>query len=207
MSTPEERQLLRTLYLPPADGFVVVDVPEMRFLTIEGSGGHEQQAFADGTRWLLSAIAPLRPVAREHMGTHYVEPPLEVLWWADDMRDLIAGDRSTFRWRQMIVMADWLDDRLVERGIREASEDLGAVPSSLRLDRFDEGRCVQTLHVGAEDGAVETMHRLYEVFLPSNHLAAVGAFHEIYLSDPKRVPRRRTTVVLRQPVERVGTDP
>jgi hypothetical protein len=200
MSTGAELQRLKELYLPPADRFVLVDVPEMQFVMIEGEGDHSTDRFRLGTRWLFSVIAPIKPVARERMGGSYVEPPLEVLWWADDMRDFIAGDRATWKWRQMIVMADWVDEELFDRGRTAASERLGETPSTLRLDRFDEGTSVQIMHVGREEDAIPTMARLYDEFLPEHDLVATGSFHEIYLSDPKRVAPEKIRTVLRQPV-------
>jgi hypothetical protein len=56
------------------------------------------------------------------------------------------------------------------------------------------------MHVGSEDNAVSTMDRLYNEFIPQHQLVATGSFHEIYLSDPKRVAPERMRTVLRQPV-------
>jgi hypothetical protein len=200
MSTSEERRRLEELYLPSADDFVLVEVPEMPFLMLDGEGDHTTPAFRQGTRWLVSAIQPIKPVARERMGTRYVEPPLEVLWSADDMGDFIAGNRDRFRWRQMIVMAEWVDRELLDRAIATAAERLGEPPADLRLERFAEGTCVQIMHVGREEDAVPTMARLYDGFLPAHGLVATGSFHEIYLSDPRRVKPERMRTVLRQPV-------
>ncbi len=159
--------------------------------------------FRLGTRWLLSLIAPIKPIARERMGGSYAEPPLEVLWWADDMKDFISGDRAKWMWRQMIVMADWIDEELFDRGRTAASERLGEPPNTLRLDRFDEGTSVQIMHVGREEDAIPTMARLHHDFLPEHDLVATESFHEIYLSDPKRVAPEKMKTVLRQPVTHV----
>jgi hypothetical protein len=203
-SISDDRRLLKKLYLPPTSDFVLLDVPEMRFLMIDGSGDHGSEPFTQGTHWLISVLRPMKPTARQRMGRDYVEPPLEVLWWSDDMSDFVAGERDKFRWRQMIVMSDWVDDEMIHQAIASASRRLGKPPSSLRLDRFAEGTCVQILHVGPEDDAVPTMDRLYNEFMPEHRLVATGYFHEIYLSDPKRVAPERMRTVLRQPVARVG---
>jgi hypothetical protein len=199
-SISDDRRLLQELYLPPTDEFVLLDVPEMRFLMVDGNGNHDSEAFALGTRWLISAIGPIRPKAKERMGNRYVEPPLEVLWWADDMSDFIAGKRDKFKWRQMIVMADWIDDEMIDHAIASASRRVGEPPSSLRLEPFAEGTCAQIMHVGSEDDALSTMDRLYNQFIPEHQLVARGSLHEIYLSDPKRVAPERMRTVLRQPV-------
>lgn len=117
MSTGDELKLLRELYLPPADEFVLVEVPEMQFVMLDGEGHHSTEGFVSGTRWLISLLRPIKPIPRERMGKSYIEPPLEVLWWSDDMRDFIAGDREMLKWRQIIVMADWVDQPLFDRAL------------------------------------------------------------------------------------------
>lgn len=204
MSTSDDLTLLKKLYLPPADEFVEVDVPEMQFLMVDGEGHHSSEGFVLGTRWLMSVIRPIKPIAKQRMGKSYVEPPLEVLWWADDMDDFIAGDRKKFKWRQMVVTADWVDQEIFDRALAEASGKLGEPPSAVRLERFAEGTSVQIMHVGLEQDAVPTMARLYDEFLPEHRLVARGSFHEIYLSDPKRAKPERIRTVLRQPVAPVA---
>lgn len=73
------------------------------------------------------------------MGTRFVEPPPECLWWADDMADFIAGKREKFRWRQMIVTADWVDAKMLDEAVATASKRLGDPPSSLRLRGLPRG--------------------------------------------------------------------
>jgi hypothetical protein len=116
------------------------------------------------------------------------------------MADLIGGDRARFKWRQMIVTADWVTSTMLDDGVASAAPRLGERPATLRLEQFDEGRCVQIMHVGLESEAVPTMARLHDEFLPAHDLVAVGAHHEIYLSDPDRVAPEKMRTVLRQAV-------
>src|SRR5215510_3278189 len=94
---------LNELYLPPANDFVLVQVPDMRFVMIDGQGAADRSALDHAVKWLFAAIYPLKRIARERMGKHFVEPPLEGLWWADDMQDFICGNRDKLNWRMMIV--------------------------------------------------------------------------------------------------------
>jgi hypothetical protein len=103
MSALDDRRRLEELYLPPADEFVLVDVPDLQFVMIDGEGNLSGEAFAQASRWLFSVVFPIKRVAKERMGKSFVEPPLEGLWWADDMNDLIAGNRDKLKWRLMIV--------------------------------------------------------------------------------------------------------
>jgi hypothetical protein len=192
---------LKELYLPTTKDFVFVDVPEMQFAMIDGEGDPDGEPFTHAVRWLFSAIYPIKRIAKERMGKDFVEPPLEGLWWADDMNDLVVGRRDRLKWRLMIVTADWVTDEMFGRGVSAASERLGEVPRSLRLERLDEGRCVQIMYVGdyrAEASALAT--RLHHEFLPRHALRPNGLHHEIYLSDPSRVARERMRTVVRQPV-------
>lgn len=206
MATEPSTERLRELYLPPADDFVFVDVPEMQFVMIDGEGDPEGEPYRSAVRWLFTAIHPIKHIARERMGKAFVEPPLEGLWWADDMSDLVAGNRDQLKWRMMIVTADWVTDAMFDRAVATASERLGEVPGSLRLDRFDEGRSVQIMYVGDyANEAPELVRGLHHEFLPQHGLVARGYHHEIYLTDPSRVAPEKMRTVIRQPV-RVTAD-
>lgn len=112
---------LKELYLPPATEFVLVDVPELRFVMIDGRDGPDGPALADAMKWLFAVIDPMKPIARERMGKNYVEPPLEGLWWADDMEDFIHGNRDKLNWRLMIVFEpDWLTAEMFENATSTA---------------------------------------------------------------------------------------
>ncbi|MGH2635264.1 MAG: GyrI-like domain-containing protein [Actinomycetota bacterium] len=117
------------------------------------------------------------------------------------MRGLVAGTRDELKWRLMIVTADWVTDDMFERGVTTASERLGEVPGSLRLERFDEGRCVQIMYVGDyRTDATALARRLHHEFLPRHDLRPNGLHHEIYLSDPSRVAPEKMRTEVRQPV-------
>jgi hypothetical protein len=107
-----------------------------------------------------------------------------------------------FRWRQMIVTADWVSQDMFDQAVANASERLGEPPRGLRIERFAEGECVQIMHTGPEnEEAVTVMARLHNEFLPERELVAHGCHHEIYLTDPKRVAPETLRTALRQPVK------
>jgi hypothetical protein len=75
-------------------------------------------------------------------------------------------------------------------------------PSSLdrgRFERLDEGRCVQTLHIGSYDDEAEVLAELHHDFIPNAGLKMTGK-HEIYLSDARKVEPAKLRTILRQPV-------
>lgn len=201
------RTRLEELYLPPTDDFTFVEVPDLQFAMLDGDGEPGGPAHRGAIRWLFSAIYPIKRIAKERMGRNFVEPPLEGLWWADEVTDLVEGRRDRLMWRMMIVTADWVTVEMFRDAVAQASERLGDPPPGLRLERFTEGRCVQILHVGnypAEAAAVA--RRLHDEFLPEHRLVANGDHHEIYLNDPERVAPERLRTVVRQPVREARGD-
>ena len=200
MSKELTQAQLKELYLPSADDFVFVDVPDMQFAMIDGRGDPGGETHRLAIRWLFSAIYPLKRIAKQRMGRRFVEPPLEGLWWADDPADFIAGNRDKLRWRMMIVTANWVDAKMFADGVAAASKKLGDAPDSLRLERMEEGRSVQIMHIGPPVKMKPTVQRLHVEFLPANNLKPNGHHHEIYLNDPSRTAPEKLKTVIRQPV-------
>lgn len=71
---------------------------------------------------------------------------------------------------------------------------------AVRVEHLNEGRSVQTLHVGPFDAEAEVLERIHNDILPRNGLTPSGSHHEIYLSDIRRVVPERMRTILRQPV-------
>jgi len=201
MKDADMKARLKELYLPPAKDFVLVEVPEMRFVMIDGRGAADRSALTHATKWLFATIYPIKRIARERMGKNFVEPPLEGLWWADDVEDFICGNRDRWNWRMMIVYEpDWLTTAMFEDAVATARERLGDPPAGLRLASYHEGLSAQIMYVGPPSEEAPTIARLHGEFLPAHNLIPDGHHHEIYLTDPNRVAPEKMKTVLRQPV-------
>jgi hypothetical protein len=196
------RKAFKALYAPAAGAFAIVDVPAFTFLMTDGEGNpNTASAYKEAVEALYSASYTLKFMAKAELGHDYVVPPLEGLWWADDWNAFIAGRRDRWNWTMMILVPDFVGTALAERAIQAAARKR-ALPglARLRLDRFDEGRAVQTLHIGpyADEGPV--IRRMHEEFIPANRLSLTGKHHEIYLGDPRRSAPEKLKTILRQPV-------
>lgn len=201
MKDADLKARLRELYLPSPNDFVLVDVPEMRFVMIDGHGAADRAALDHAVKWLFGAIHPIKRVARDRMGKDFVEPPLEGLWWADNIEDLICGKRENLKWRMMIVYEpEWLTPEMLDDSVATTTTRLGEAPASLRLEGYAEGLSVQIMHIGPPSAEASTIAKLHQEFLPAHHLIPNGHHHEIYLNDPKRVAPEKVKTVLRQPV-------
>lgn len=177
--------------------FDVLEMPPLRYLMVDGHGGPDAPAYG-------AAIGALYPVsyrlkfASRGAGHDYVVPPLETLWWADDMAAFAAGDKSAWSWTVMMLVPDWVPPETVEAAL--AAQDGGPV----RVETLREGTVVQTLHVGPYDAEGPTLAEMHDRFIPQAGLRMTGRHHEIYLSDPRRSAPERLRTILRQPVEHVA---
>lgn len=196
------KKTLKALYAPPKGKFTEVDVPELAYLMVDGKGdpGKAQEYF-DAVQTLYSVAYPLKFASKKELGRDYAVPPLEGIWWADDMSAFVSGDRDQWRWTMMIMVPDWIDAKLVERVVEEArAKKAPPAIDKLRLERLAEGRSVQIMHIGpySEEGPV--LARLHHEYMPEHGLAFNGNHHEIYLGDPRRTAPEKLKTVLRQPV-------
>lgn len=192
-------------YSAKRDAFSIVTVPPMQMLMIDGHGDpNSAQEYKDALETLYPVAYGLKFLSKRELDRDYVVMPLEGLWWADDMEAFTsARDKSLWRWTLMIMVPDWISHDHFDAAC-EAVARKGGAPAldALRLERFDEGLCVQTLHVGSYDDEAPVLAALHDEFIPAQSLRMRGKHHEIYLSDPRKTAPEKLKTILRQPVSR-----
>ncbi|MFD1860416.1 GyrI-like domain-containing protein [Aeromicrobium camelliae] len=183
--------------------FRVLEVPELRYLMIDGHGDPNTSSdYADALAALYPVAYTLKFASKRELERDYVVPPLEGLWWADDMSVFTsARDKSRWDWTMMILVPEWIPAELVNAAVDQvAASRRPARLDDVRLESLSEGRCVQTLHVGPFDDEAGVLARMHDEFIPGQGFRMVGKHHEIYLSDPRRTAPERLRTILRQPV-------
>lgn len=186
--------------------FRVLDIPRLQYLMIDGAGDpNTSSEYTDALEALYPLAYKLKFASKRDLGRDYVVPPLEGLWWADDMASFTsARDKSQWQWTMMLMVPTWIDDAFVARVMQALRAGLPpALLDSVRLASLDEGQCVQTLHVGPFDDEGPVLHQMHYEFIPEQGLVVRGVHHEIYLSDPRRTSPEKLRTILRQPVARV----
>jgi hypothetical protein len=190
-------------YRATRDRFRVLEVPELRYLMVDGHGDpNTSPAFADAIGTLQPLSYALKFASKGELGRDYVVPPLEGLWRARDLASFTsARDKSAWDWTLMMQVPDWLGDPVVDAAL-DRVRARGTAPrlGDVRLEPLAEGLCVQTLHVGSFDDEGPVLARLHDEVLPAEGLRPRGTHHEIYLSDLRRVAPERLRTILRQPV-------
>lgn len=183
--------------------FRIVDVPDMQYLTVNGQGDpNTSHAYAQALEALYPVAYKLKFASKSELGRDYVVPPLEGLWWADDMDFFTSSrDKSRWSWTMMLMVPDWLDEAMFRIAVEQAgAKTPPARIGDIGLRPLSEGRCVQTLHIGSFDDEGPVLAELHGEFIPAHGLRMDGMHHEIYLSDPRRVVPERLRTILRQPV-------
>lgn len=201
------KKTLKELYQPKTIDFVLVDVPKMMFLQIDGHGDPNQApAYQQAVEALYAVAYKLKFSSKKELEKDYTVPPLEGLWWAEDMDSFtVKLDKSAWDWTMMIMTPEWITGEMFNeaRIAAKKGKDLPAL-ELLRLESHHEGLSAQIMHIGSYDDEAPTLARLHNEWLPENGLVENGKHHEIYLSDPRRVAPEKLKTVLRQPVHRIN---
>lgn len=190
-------------YRARAGEFRVLDIAPAQYLMVDGHGDpNTAQEYADALAALYPVAYTLKFASKADLGRDYVVMPLEALWWASDMDAFTtARDKSAWDWTAMVLVPDWITPAMYDAAVAEvARKSAPAALARLRLETLCEGRCVQTLHVGPYDDEAAVLAEMHQEFIPTSGLRMTGRHHEIYLSDPRRVPPPRLRTILRQPV-------
>ena len=204
---PDLKKALAHLYNPPRDP-VLADVPELGYLAIDGRGAPDEGADYPTTDF-QKAFAALFPVVYtikfglKPSGVVVPILPLEALWFTDEDGAFDPNvPPEQWSWRVLMAVSDDVTPVIFASAVAEVRRKKGNSPAldRLRLERWQEGRCAQVMHVGPYSEERPTIERLH-AFIAAAGLKPRGAHHEIYLGDPRRADPARLKTVLRQPVE------
>lgn len=212
----------KEFYLPKSKPSIV-KIPPMNYLAVRGHGdpntenGEYKQSIG-----LLYAIAFTIKMSKK--GNHqiagyfdYVVPPLEGFWWQDSFNsqsDLESQNnqsglidysrKSDFNFISLIRLPDFVTqadfDWAISEAIRKKHQDFSLV----EFLTYDEGICVQCMHLGSYDTeprTVELMHRYIAEQGYQLDIQNPRYHHEIYLSDPRRCQLDKLKTVIRHPIK------
>lgn len=211
----------KEFYLPKAKPEIVT-IPKMNFLAVRGSGdpntegGEYKESIG-----LLYGIAFTIKMSKK--GDHqiegyfdYVVPPLEGFWWQIEKSKITERSsfsfgidysrKDKFQWISVIRLPDFVTQKDFAWAVEEASRKKAADFSKVEFLTYEEGLCVQCMHIGAYDdepATVEGMHRFLEEQGYALDITDQRYHHEIYLSDARRVAPERLKTVIRHPIRRV----
>jgi len=189
----------RSEYVTPKEPVFVVVAPA-NYLSITGKGGPSGELFQSSIGALYSLAYTIK-MTKKFAGHDYKVCHLEGLWWSENDVDWATLRPEDWHWRLIIRVPDFITQKDLDAAVKEVmAKGKAPLATHVKLEKLTEGRCVQVLHVGpyaAEKGTVDRMKKVAE----DRGLHLRGPHHEIYLSDPRRVPEARLRTILRYPVQ------
>ena len=202
------------LYQPSAKKPVLVQLPNLQFAMIDGfiekgSEPGRSQSFADATQALYSLSYTLKFMLKKRK-TNAIDYPvmaLEGLWWVEDGTfDIFRKDNWFYT--LMIMQPDVITPQIFDEAREQVRKKKGdsEMLSNLRLEHFEEGLCVQIMHMGPYATEPATVDRMRAFALENgfkDNVGPNGKHHEIYISDPRKVAPDKMKTVLRHPVIKI----
>lgn len=189
----------------------IVTVPKMNYIAVSGKGNPNQE---DGeykqSIGLLYGIA--FTIKMSYKSDHkidgyfeYVVPPLEGLWWQEDRKEIDFENKEKFHFISMIRLPDFVTKEVFEWAVEEATKKKKADFSKVEFLTYEEGVCVQCMHIGSYDEEPATIEKMdayavgngYEIDITDSRY-----HHEIYLSDPRRCAIDKLKTVVRHPIKK-----
>lgn len=197
------RKELKCLYSPSHREVTLVRVPKFNFAMIDGQGDpNVSRDFQEAIQALYSVSYTLKFMFKLERKIDYPVMALEGLWWTEGTKTFDVTRRDSWKWNLMILQPKIVKREVFKEAVKRAREkkDQSAL-DKVRFESFQEGMCVQIMHVGpyAEEGP--TIEKL-QVYAREHGYEIHGKHHEIYLSDPRRSKPEKMKTVLRQAVVR-----
>ena len=189
----------------------IVEIPKMNYIAVRGKGNpNDEDGEYKKTIGLLYGIA--FTIKMSYKGTHkidgyfeYVVPPLEGFWWQDGRVGIDYNQKEELNFISIIRLPDFVTKKDFDWAIEEATKKKKQDFSKVEFLTYDEGMCVQCMHVGSYDNepaTVELMHKYMEENGYVLDITDKRFHHEIYLSDPRKCNENKLKTVIRHPIKK-----
>ncbi len=201
----------KEFYLPPKKPGIVT-VPPMNFVAVKGQGDPNEPD-GDYKRAIAVLYALSFTLKMSKMGDHriegyfdYVVPPLEGLWYQDGVVGVDYTRKEGFHWTAMIRLPDFITPAELDWAKAEAGRKKGLDCAGAEFFPYDEGLCVQCMHLGPYDDEPATIDAMTEFAAQEGYvtdLTSERLHHEIYLGDPRKCAPEKLKTVIRHPVKKL----
>lgn len=196
----------------PANKPSIVTVPKMNYIAVRGKGNpNDESGEYKDSIGLLYAIA--FTIKMSYKGSHkidgyfeYVVPPLEGFWWQEGSDTIDYANKNGFNFISLIRLPDFVTKADFDWAVQEATKKKKADFSKVEFLTYDEGVCVQCMHVGSYDDEPKTVALMHEYMAANGYVLDISEsryHHEIYLSDPRKCAGEKLKTVVRHPIKKV----
>jgi len=198
----------KEFYMPKSKPSIV-DVPRMNFIAVRGQGdpnaeNGEYKKSIELLYGIAYTIKMSKKGSRQIKGYFdYVVPPLEGFWWQDGVTGVDYAHKENFKWISVIRLPDFVGTDDFNWAVLEAERKKKADFSKVEFFTYDEGLCVQCMHIGSYDDEPATVELMHEHMKKQGYILDISdkrLHHEIYLSDARKVAPEKLKTVIRHPI-------
>lgn len=203
MEKVDYKKLLRDYYQAKINKPVVVQVPKMNYIMIDGKGDpNTSQEYIDAIQSLYPLAYTIKFTCKNKLSKDFGVMPLEGLWWTKDMKDFNPDDKSNWLWTAMIMQPEVVTKDIYDEAVLQVEKK--KAPKSLEKVRFapyDEGRSAQVMYLGPYSDEGPTILQLHQFIKDQGGTLDESNkhHHEIYLGDPRRTDPSKLKTIIRQP--------
>ena len=200
----------KEFYLPKNKP-TIIEIPKMNYIAVRGKGNpNDEDGEYKNAIGLLYAIA--FTIKMSYKGSYkidgyfsYVVPPLEGLWWQEGMIGIDYQHKENLNFISMIRLPDFVTKKDFDWAVKEASIKKGKDFSNVEFFSYEEGICVQSMHIGSYDEEPKTIKHMDHVAKENGYIVDITDkrfHHEIYLSDPRKCAVDKLKTVIRHPIKK-----
>lgn len=191
---------------------ILINIPPLNYIMIDGRGKPTGENYQNAMQILYSITYTIKMSKKgdKHINGYYeyVIPPLEGLWYLENGKLDFNVSKDKWLWTSMIAQPNFVNEDIFNWALDECRNKKPNLDfSKARFETFDEGLCVQSMHIGSYDDELRTITKI-EKYMEENNLVNVTSnirkHHEIYLSDPRRTSSEKLRTILRFPVEKTS---
>lgn len=189
----------------------IVTVPAANYIAVRGTGDPNEEGGAyQQALGVLYAVAYTlkmsgRTAHRIEGFYEYVVPPLEGFWWQEGICGVDYRSKETFSWISAIRLPEFVTEPDFDWAVKTATKKKNTDCSVAEFLTVDEGLCVQIMHTGSFDDEPATVALMGQYLAENGYetdINNVRLHHEIYLTDPRRVPPEKRKTVIRHPIKK-----
>lgn len=200
----------KEFYMPPKKPSIV-EVPPMNYIAVRGKGNpNDENGEYKESIGLLYGIA--FTIKMSYKGEHkidgyfeYVVPPLEGFWWQEGVDGIDYAHKENFSFISLIRLPDFVTKADFDWAIAEATKKKKTDFSKVKFLTYNEGLCVQCMHIGSYDDEPATIAAMHEYAEQNDYELDISEsryHHEVYLSDPRKCDANKLKTVVRHPIKK-----
>ena len=195
----------------PKDKPSIINVEKTNFIAVRGVGDPN----AENSEYKKS-ISLLYPIAyaikMSKKGDYkidgyfdFVVPPLEGFWWQEGIKGVDYANKDSFNFISLIRMPDFVTKEVFEWAIEETTRKKKEDFSKVEFFTYDEGLCVQCMHIGSYNDEPITVEAMHEYMIEQGYeldITDERFHHEVYISDVRKTSPEKLKTVLRHPIKK-----